>query len=212
MREFSEKYLDLLKNKFSTLNLTRILDSEEFYHKQILDSVLPADQWGHFASAIENAQVTVDIGFGGGFPLLPLAKKFPDKKFVGIEARGKKARAVNQIASELGLSNVRCHHLRLEQVLFDVPAVATLKAVGKIPDFLKLFHVEQATEVFFYKGPNVDQLEDLSLLKGLGWKLNGRFKVTLEGVEAREILAFANETVPRGTKKNKELVKLSSLI
>jgi 16S rRNA (guanine527-N7)-methyltransferase len=41
MKEFSEKYLELLTGEFAGINLTRIESPEEFYNKQILDSVLP---------------------------------------------------------------------------------------------------------------------------------------------------------------------------
>lgn len=211
LREFSDAYLNILTTRLAGLNLTRILEPEEFYLKQILDSVLPVEQCPEFAMALKNTKTVVDIGFGGGFPLLPLAKLYPEKNFVGLEARAKKADAVQSIADELGLKNVKCHHRRLETVAFDIEAVSTLKAVGTIFDFLKLFHVEQKQRVFFYKGPQVLELENQGKPPKT-WTPLCQKTIVVPGADGRMILGFESQNVPRGTKKNKELVNLSSLI
>ena len=95
MKEFSQKYLELLTGEFSGINLTRIDGPEEFYNKQILDSVLPMEKSAVFRNALEKTKILVDIGFGGGFPILPLAFKNLDKKFYGFEKKEKKGKATN---------------------------------------------------------------------------------------------------------------------
>lgn len=47
----------------------------------------------------------VDWGTGGGLPAIPLAIRFPEVTFVGVDSVGKKARAVRTMARRLGLEN-----------------------------------------------------------------------------------------------------------
>src|SRR5690606_4816190 len=114
MLDFSIRYLNVLNTKLKGLNLTTILDPDEFYHKQILDSVNPYLQSEAFQKDVKRRGIVVDVGFGGGFPILPLAKMLPDVQFVGVESRRKKADAVTLIAEELGIKNVKLVHSRLE--------------------------------------------------------------------------------------------------
>ena len=95
MDDFSKRYFDLLNGEYAGINLTRITDENEFYSKQILDSVEPLRQSKIFNESINKSKLHIDVGFGGGFPLLPLAKSLPSIKFIGFEARAKKVRVEN---------------------------------------------------------------------------------------------------------------------
>ena len=60
-----------------------------------------------------------DIGTGGGFPGLPLAIAYPHVDFLLVDSVGKKLTAVQDMADELGLDNVRTHHGRVEELVDD---------------------------------------------------------------------------------------------
>ena len=213
MKEFSEKYLELLKGEFAGINLTRIESSEEFYQKQIVDSVLPETQSEVFKEQLEKTKILVDIGFGGGFPILPLAFTNPDKKFYGFDARAKKVQVVTQIADRLGLKNVKLMHQRLEEIEFDKDVVITLKAVGKVTDFLPLFKTTKTLHVFFYKGPNFYDLEEIEpVLKD--WEVVEEISYDVPGTEGRVFLGFKNKKVLRGTvlPNAPKIIKFSSLL
>lgn len=210
MREFSTDYLNLLTGEFSGINLTRIEGPEEFYNKQILDSLLPLEKSKIFQAEIIKAGVLVDIGFGGGFPILPLAKSLPQIKFFGFDARAKKVEVVSQIANKLKINNVKLSHLRLEEIVFDRPVVITLKAVGKISELLPLVKSTHKILVCFYKGPNFYELEEIDSLEK-SWELVEEIAYNVSGTDGRSFLCFKNKNVLRGT-INSKFIKFSELL
>ncbi len=212
MKEFAKKYLDLLTGEFAGINLTRITTPEEFYQKQIIDSVLPETESKVFKNCLEETKLMVDVGFGGGFPILPLAFTNPDKKFIGFEARAKKAQVVQKIANTLGLKNATLRHQRLELIDFDVDAMITFKGVGKVSDYLPLLRTNKTLYVFFYKGPNFYELEDFEALIEKDWELIEEKSYEVPGTEGRILLGFKNRKVLRGTIQTEKIIKFSSLL
>jgi 16S rRNA (guanine(527)-N(7))-methyltransferase RsmG len=85
---------------------------------------------------IGSARTAVDVGTGGGFPGLPLAVALPSTQFLLVDSVGKKLAAVRDMAGRLGLTNVRVHHGRVEDLdpgrKFDV---ATGRSVSSLPQF-----------------------------------------------------------------------------
>ncbi|MFA6237205.1 MAG: RsmG family class I SAM-dependent methyltransferase [Bacteriovorax sp.] len=212
MKEFSEKYLNLLTGEFKGINLTRIESPEEFYQKQIIDSVLPQTESKVFKNALEATKLLVDVGFGGGFPILPLAFTNPDKQFIGFDARAKKVTVVQKIANTLGLKNAKLIHQRVELVDFDKDAVITFKAVGKVSDYLPLLRTNKTLYVFFYKGPNFYELEDIEELLEKDWELIEEKSYDVPGTEGRLLLGFKNRKVLRGTIQTEKIIKFSELL
>lgn len=215
MKDFAKRYYDLLVGEYKGINLTRITDYEEFYSKQILDSIAPYEQSDFFKESISKSEVYVDIGFGGGFPLLPLAFLNPEKKFVGVETRGKKARVVQEIADKLGLKNVKTIHERIENIIIDKKACCSLKAVGKVNDFLTKFKSDQTIQVFFYKGPNFYELEKDQIIEcKKDWMTIFESEIVVPNTDKRYLVGYENKKVPCGTyeKKTNNLVKLSDLL
>ncbi|MFA7681877.1 MAG: 16S rRNA (guanine(527)-N(7))-methyltransferase RsmG [Candidatus Peribacteraceae bacterium] len=58
----------------------------------------------------------LDLGTGGGFPLLPLALCYPQHSFVGMDATQKKIAAVERIAQEMHIPNVSLVTGRAEEL------------------------------------------------------------------------------------------------
>tara|TARA_B100001971_G_scaffold213155_1_gene245624 strand:+ start:223617 stop:224258 length:642 start_codon:yes stop_codon:yes gene_type:complete len=213
MEEFAKEYFKLLTEDYKTINLTRINEYDDFYNKQIIDSVEIYSQSKVFKESLDNSKTMIDIGFGGGFPILPMAKLKPDYKFLGIETRNKKCTVVGEMAQKLGLNNVNFLHSRIENVLIDKEVICTLKAVGKVGDFLNRINTSKKIKVFFYKGPGFYELEKESLQVALrDWKIIEEKEIFVPNTDKRLIIGFENKNVPHGTVTDNKLVKVSSII
>lgn len=208
--EFIKSYYDLLVGEYKGINLTRITDYEEFKEKQIVDSVEPYHQSQVFKNALDTKKAMLDIGFGGGFPILPMAELKKEYNFYGVETRGKKVKVVSEISQKLGQKNVELFHSRIENVLIDIPCVCTFKAVGKVNDFLSKINSNELIQVFFYKGPNYYEFEKEQIeLAKKNWKIIEEIEINIPGVEKRYLIGFEGVNKP---KKANNLVKLTDLI
>jgi len=94
-------------------NLTAITEPSRILTHHLLDSLA--------ASADLAGSRIADVGTGAGFPGLPLAIIHPERAFTLMDAVDKKLRFVDHAARELGLTNVRTRHGRVEQSRPDMP-------------------------------------------------------------------------------------------
>ena len=124
-----ENFLLLMQKWNKAFNLTSILNPKDMIERHLVESLA-------FGPYLSGSNI-VDIGSGAGIPGVPLAISNPDKNFVLIESRAKRARFLRHVSGELGLSNVEVEESRAERVsltkYFDT---AVVKAVA---DPFKLF-------------------------------------------------------------------------
>jgi 16S rRNA (guanine527-N7)-methyltransferase len=123
------KLVDEVESANAQFNLTAIRDRLGMLRKHVLDSLS--------VQAFLCGASVADIGTGAGFPGLPLAVVNPERRFVLIEATGKKARFVERTSSLLALRNVEVVNARAEVYrplgLFDT---VVARALASLADFV----------------------------------------------------------------------------
>lgn len=102
-----EKYYKLLVEWNEKFNLTSITEKKEVVIKHFLDSILC------HAQIKENSSL-VDIGTGAGFPALPLKILKPSLKVTLVDSLNKRVTFLNEVVTQLGLTDVTCVHSRAE--------------------------------------------------------------------------------------------------
>jgi 16S rRNA (guanine527-N7)-methyltransferase len=106
-----EKHKALIQEWNAQINVISRKDMEAFTERHVLHSL------GIFKfMPFQAGSKILDLGTGGGFPGIPLAIAMPEVEFLLVDSIGKKIKVVNEVASSLGLKNVRAVHTRVENV------------------------------------------------------------------------------------------------
>lgn len=129
--QFAALY-DLYADWNSKINVISRKDIENLYTHHILHSLSIAK----LIQFTDGTQI-MDVGTGGGFPGIPLAILFPECKFLLVDSIGKKIKVATEIATTIGLKNIRFRHSRAEEEkgLFDF---VVSRAVMPLPDLVKI--------------------------------------------------------------------------
>jgi 16S rRNA (guanine527-N7)-methyltransferase len=101
-----------LRSWNSRVNLTRLVEGDDFWIAQVFDSLWPLRQL--LNEQAEAPLRCIDVGTGGGFPGLAVAIALPQAQLTLVDSVGRKTQAVQAMASALGLAERV--HLRCERV------------------------------------------------------------------------------------------------
>jgi 16S rRNA (guanine527-N7)-methyltransferase len=172
-----EKLQLLYEDWNSKINVISRKDINELYSRHVLHSL-------GIAKIIEfrPGSKIMDVGTGGGFPGIPLAILFPEVDFYLIDVIAKKIKVVNEVASALGLKNVKAEQKRAELVKQEFDFIIS-RAVTNMPDFVswvenkvsKKQNHELANGILYLKGG--DLTEELKAFpKATEYNLSDFFK------------------------------------
>ena len=125
-----KKLSELYHEWNAKINVISRKDIDELYVKHVLHSLGIAK-----VMEFQPKSTVLDVGTGGGFPGIPLAILFPETRFYLIDVIAKKIKVVNEVASALGLVNVKAEQMRAENVKGDFDFIVS-RAVTNMPDFV----------------------------------------------------------------------------
>jgi len=115
----------------SKINVISRKDIDELYTRHVLHSL-------GIVKVLEfkPGSRIMDVGTGGGFPGIPLAIMYPEVDFYLIDVIAKKIKVVNEVATALGLKNVKAEQKRAELVKDNFDFIVS-RAVTNMSDFVE---------------------------------------------------------------------------
>ncbi len=203
------QYDDLLVDRFrqymegilqwnEKVNLTAIKDKEEFVEKHFIDSILCYN-----LPEMRKANKIIDVGTGGGFPGIPLALVLPDKEFVLMDSLNKRLKIIDELASEIGITNIRTLHGRAEELAhkeeyreqFDLCVSRAVARLSVLSEYC-LPYIKQDGAFLAYKAVKSEEeiQEGRRAIRILGGEIDREESVTLPSFElSHKIIVIKKE-------------------
>ena len=123
---------DLYADWNQKINVISRKDIENLYEHHVLHSLGIAK-----VVNFKDGTTIMDLGTGGGFPGIPLAILFPNVQFHLVDSVGKKIKVASEVATAIGLKNVKLSHARAEEIKEQYDFVVT-RAVMPMVDLMKV--------------------------------------------------------------------------
>lgn len=135
-------FRDLIAKWNKVYNLTSLRDPALMLSHHIIDSLavaLPLQK--HLQKLGLDDGRLLDVGSGGGLPGVVLATVMPKLDVTCVDAVGKKAAFVQQVANALGIKSLRGVHARVEQMHVAAVDVISSRAFASLADFVQLTQI-----------------------------------------------------------------------
>lgn len=130
-------YLSLLARWNGAYNLTAVRDPKLMRVQHLADCLAAVPALRRRLGSGQAARI-LDVGSGGGLPGVVLAAVEPAWDVTCVDAVGKKAAFVRQVAGELALPNLHAEHARVESLKAMLFGVITARAFASLADFTRL--------------------------------------------------------------------------
>ncbi len=137
------------------INVISRNDIDSLYTRHILHSLAIAK-----FNLIDQSQNILDVGTGGGFPGIPLAIMYPEKRFTLIDSIGKKITVVQDVIEKTGLTNATAIKLNSNDLKDKFDTIVS-RAVTAFPNFLKqtrkALEKSPTSSIVYLKGGDFDE-------------------------------------------------------
>ncbi|MDO5734729.1 MAG: 16S rRNA (guanine(527)-N(7))-methyltransferase RsmG [Eubacteriales bacterium] len=192
------KYFLILQEKNKYLNLTAKASAYDLAVIHLLDSLMLLKAWpGDWPKP---GQSFLDLGTGAGLPGLIYKILFPELRVVLVDSLQKRLRFIEEVATELNLSNLELVHGRFEDLAHQPEyrgafSVVTARAVAALPTLLEYAAGFLEPQAYFLamKGKQADaELKEAArAIKSLNLRYleSLNFKLPIANVE-RSIILF----------------------
>lgn len=170
-----DRYCRLLWEWNEKLNLTRHTTYEKFAARDMVDALA-------FSRQLEQGEDILDFGTGGGVPGIVLAIVRPELSVSLCDSVGKKARVVEQIVKDLGLS-VPVHH-EPGQNLLEAGAYDTVVSRAVAP----------LAKLLTWLAPHWNSFRRLLVIKGPAWvdeRTEARQRGLFRGLQLRKLEEYS---------------------
>ncbi len=188
-----ERYYELLISWNEKINLTSITEKEDVYFKHFADSICVLKYMDLSDKKI------IDIGTGGGFPGIPIKIMCPDARVTLLDSLQKRIGFLNEVISDLGLSDIEAVHGRAEDIAFEdrfrekydtcvSRAVANLRTLSEYC----LPFVNNSGFFISYKSGSIDEelTEAGNAISILGGQTDRTEKFSIPGTDYERSLVF----------------------
>lgn len=187
-------YFEKLVAANEHVNLTRITEQNDVYLKHFFDSITPLFV---FRSVFKDGITLCDVGAGAGFPSIPLKIIFPSLKVTIVDSLAKRLKFLQDLITELNLSDVTLVHGRAEDVgqnklyrqKFDLVTARAVANMATLSEYC-LPLVKQNGYFVALKGPkaNEELNEAHKAIEVLGGKVITEKELTLPASEEERTL------------------------
>jgi 16S rRNA (guanine527-N7)-methyltransferase len=164
------------------LNLTRHTTLDKFVGRDVVDSL-------ELAKLIPQGRRVLDIGSGGGVPGIVMAIARPDLRVTLVESVQKKARVLQSMVDELGLS-IEVFAVRVEELL-ELRTFDTLVARAVAPLW----------KLLTWLAPHWRAFDELLAIKGKSWveeRGEARHRGLLKNLDLRKAATYPMPGDPPG--------------
>ena len=131
-------YVDLLQRWNVTYNLTAVRDPALMLTQHLADCLAVVLPFRRVLGQRTDPPRVLDVGSGGGLPGVVLAVLNPGVEVTCVDAVGKKAAFVQQVAMQLKLPNLQSVHSRVEAMKAAPFDLITARAFSSLADFVRL--------------------------------------------------------------------------
>jgi 16S rRNA (guanine527-N7)-methyltransferase len=193
IRKF-QNYMERILEWNEKVNLTSITDRQEFIKKHYIDSVALCA-----FPQMQEAKSIIDVGTGAGFPGIPLAILYPEKKFLLMDSLNKRIRIIEELSKEIGIDNVEFRHGRAEELAreqayrdhFDLCVSRAVANLAVLSEYCLPF-VKPGGWFAPYKTGSIDDelKEGLRAIGILGGKLEDNKPLSIKGFDLDHRILF----------------------
>lgn len=130
-------YLTLLQQWNATYNLTAVREPDEMLGQHLADCLAVVGPFRRSVAGLGAVRV-LDVGSGAGLPGVVLAVTNSTVEVTCVDAVGKKAAFIRQVASRLRLPNLHVVQARVENLAAGPFSVVVSRAFASLGDFVQL--------------------------------------------------------------------------